>query len=77
MIASKIYKLLKNKKCDLVRNKKLLKIIKRKIFKSGVNKVDYIKILNINRLIKPYKKRRKYKIFIAYYLGTTRLIDNF
>ena len=76
VIASKIYKLLKNKKRDLVKNKKLLKIIKRKIFKFGVNKIDYIQIININRLIKPYKKRRKYKIFIAYYLGSTRLIDN-
>ena len=76
VIASKIYKLLKNKKRDLVKNKKLLKIIKRKIFKFGVNKIDYIQILNINKFIKPYKKRREYKIFIAYYLGSTRLIDN-
>ena len=42
----------------------------------GINKIDYIKILDINKIIKPFKKVKKYKIFIAYYLGTTRLIDN-
>ena len=42
----------------------------------GVNKIDYLEILNINKLIKPYKENSKYKIFIAYYLGNTRLIDN-
>ena len=42
----------------------------------GVRKIDYIKILNINKLIKPFKKKIMYKIFIAYYLGATRLIDN-
>ena len=76
VIGSRIYNLLKNKKRDLIQNKRLLKAIKRKIFKFGVNKIDYIKILNINKLIKPHKKGRKYKIFIAYYLGAARLIDN-
>ena len=40
------------------------------------NKIDYIKLLDINKIIKPYKRDNKYKIFIAYYLGSTRLIDN-
>ena len=44
--------------------------------KLGIKKIDYIKILNINSIIKSHKKNRKYKIFIAYYLGFTRLIDN-
>ena len=43
----------------------------------GVKKIDYIEILDINKIVKPYKKRENYKIFIAYYLGSTRLIDNF
>ena len=42
----------------------------------GINKIDYVNTININRLIKPYKKINKFKIFIAYYLGSTRLIDN-
>ena len=50
--------------------------IKNKLFELGVSKVDYIEVLDINKLIKPYGKIRKYKIFIAYYLQSTRLIDN-
>ena len=75
-IASKIYKLLKNKKNNLISNRKTLKSIKKRVRQLGVTKIDYIKILDINKLIKPYTKNIKYKIFIAYYLRKTRLIDN-
>jgi len=75
-IAAKIYRLLLNKKENLVKNKILLSTIKQKVFKLGAKKIDYIKVLNVNKLIKPYKKNNKYKIFIAYYLRKTRLIDN-
>ena len=60
----------------MIKNKLDLIKIKEKILKLGVNKIEYIQILNINKLIKPYIKNNKYKIFIAYYLGKTRLIDN-
>ena len=76
IIASKVYKILINKKRYLIKNKSGLIEIKREIHKLGVNKIEYIQALNINKLIKPYIKNNKYKIFIAYYLGTTRLIDN-
>ena len=76
IIATKVYNLLKNKKQNLLKNKSDLIEIKRKIRKLGVNKIEYIQILNINKLIKPYIKNNKYKIFVAYYLGGTRLIDN-
>ena len=76
IIASKVYKLLINKKQNLIKNKSGITEIKKKIQKLGVNKIEYIQILNINKLIKPYIKNNKYKIFIAYYLGKTRLIDN-
>ena len=75
-IASKIYKLLKNRKHNIINNNVTLKSIKRKIYKLGVIKIDYIEILDINKLIKPYIKKNRYKIFIAYYLRKTRLIDN-
>ena len=75
-IASKVYKLLINKKQNLIKNKSGLIETKRKIRELGVNKIEYIEILNINKLIKPYIKNNKYKIFVAYYLGGTRLIDN-
>ena len=75
-IASKIYNLLKRSKQSLIRNIKKLQTIKNKIFELGTIRIDYIKILNINRIIKPYRKNIRYKIFIAYYIGKTRLIDN-
>ena len=53
-----------------------LKKIKNIIYSYGVDKIDYIEILNVNKIIKPYKKTINYKIFLAYYLRKTRLIDN-
>ena len=75
-IASQVYKLILKSK-----NKLLKKIIKRKyiinkIYTFGVRKIDYLTIYNINSLNKKDRKNKNYKIFIAYYLGNTRLIDN-
>ena len=75
-IASKIYKFIINNKKKLIKKKLSIGLVKRKIFKLGVHKIDYIKILDVNKLIKPYRRTNKHKIFIAYYLGSTRLIDN-
>ena len=75
-IASKIFKLLTSKKNELIKKKFTLYEIKKMIFNLGVNKIDYIEILDINKLINPYKRKKKYKIFISYYLRATRLIDN-
>ena len=75
-IASNIYKLLIKNKRNLIMKKIFLKEIKNKIFKFGIKKIDYIKILDVNKLIQPYKKSKKYKIFIAYYINSIRLIDN-
>ncbi len=56
--------------------KNILKKIKSKMFQFGVKKIDYIELLDINKQTTPVKKNKKYKLFIAYYLGSTRLIDN-
>ena len=50
--------------------------IKKQILKLGIHKIDYFKLLDINGLINKNIKNKKIKIFIAYYLGATRLIDN-
>ena len=76
IIASIIYNLLKKSKRSLIRNIKKLQTLKYKICQLGNIKIDYIKILNINKIIKPYRKNIRYKIFVAYYIGKTRLIDN-
>jgi len=75
-IASKIYKILRAKKKYLIEKKITINFIKNKIFELDVSKIDYVKILDINRLIIKKTSVKKYRIFIAYYLGTTRLIDN-
>ena len=76
LVASNIYKYLIKNKNMIIRKKISLNKIKIIFLNLGVKKIDYIKVLDINKIIKPYKKNNKYKIFIAYYLGTTRLIDN-
>ena len=75
-IASNVYKILFKNKNRLLEKKISLNNIKKIILEIGVSKIDYLKILNINKIIKPFKKKIKKKIFIAYYLRSTRLIDN-
>ena len=78
-IASKVYHFLKNEKV-LIRKKKLFKINLKKILEKilllGIKKVDYISFLDIKKLNKPKNKNNIFNIFIAYYIGKIRLIDN-
>ena len=76
IIASSVYKLLYKSKKLLIMNRNILKKIKNKIFQFGVKKIDYIELIDINKQTRPFKKNKKYKLFVAYYLGSTRLIDN-
>ena len=76
IIASRVYKLLYKSKKLLIMKKNILKKIKNKIFQFGVKKIDYIELIDINKQTRPFKKNKKYKLFVAYYLGSTRLIDN-
>ena len=73
---NKIYKLIKSKKKNLLNKKTNIHELRSKILKLGINKIEYLKILDINKIIKPYKKIKKYKIFIAYFIKSVRLIDN-
>jgi pantoate--beta-alanine ligase len=75
-IASKIYKYVKNIKKKLIMNQINLVKIRKNLNKLGVKKIDYIQMLDINKIINGRKKSKKFKIFVAYYLGSTRLIDN-
>jgi pantothenate synthetase len=43
----------------------------------GVTKTDYVKILQLDTLSEPISFDKKFKIFVAFYLKDTRLIDNF
>ena len=75
-IASLIYKKISILKSKIIKKKISIEKIKNKIIKIGTSKIDYIEILDVNNLVKNNKKKKSYKIFIAYYLGSTRLIDN-
>ena len=73
LIASQVYFFLRSKK----RSFNILKLnLKKPLINLGVSKLDYLEILNLKSLKKPKKKNEKFNIFIAYYLGKIRLIDN-
>ena len=77
-IAAKIYQFLKtNKKKILLKslNNKKISIIN-KIKKFGINKIDYLECLNLNTLKSPQREGENFNLFIAYYVGKVRLIDN-
>ena len=50
--------------------------VKNILYSLGIEKIDYIEIINLNKTTKPFKKNSIYKIFIAYYIRSVRLIDN-
>ena len=74
--ASKIVKLIKKNKVKLIQDKKFKNNLKKELYKFGVNKIDYIEPLDVNKIIKQFRKKRNFKIFFAYYLRRIRLIDN-
>jgi len=75
-IASKIYHLLFNAKKNIIKGKIKKKVIIKQINNLGISKLDYLELIDINKQIVPFIKKSKYRIFIAYYLKSTRLIDN-
>ena len=75
-IISKTYNFIRKNKKSFIRKKIKRKIIIKTIHSFGVNKIDYVKILDVNKIIKPFLKKKKYKIFLAYYINKVRLIDN-
>ena len=78
IIASKVYKYLKDKKKIIKNNFKIFNVLsfKNDLIKLGLKKIDYIKILDLKTLKKPKNKDEEFKIFIAYYINKIRLIDN-
>tara|TARA_B100000700_G_scaffold283824_1_gene336565 strand:- start:359 stop:1153 length:795 start_codon:yes stop_codon:yes gene_type:complete len=70
-LAKIINKIRKNKK--FMNKQKIIKILN----ELAVKKIDYVEFLNLNNLKTPINKKTKFNIFIAFYIGKTRLIDNF
>ena len=77
-IASNVVKYLKNKKKLIKKELSNFKFlnIKKDLMNLGLTKIDYIELYNLKTLKRPKNKREKFKIFIAFYLNKTRLIDN-
>ena len=75
LIAARVYRLILNSKNKIINKSVSLRDIKNKIYSLGVKRIDYFESLN-NKNFGHFFKYIKNKIFIAYYLGSTRLIDN-
>ena len=75
-IASKIYKFIKGNKKKLIKSQSKLNSTKKKIIKLGALKIDYINMLDTNKIFNIGYKKSNWRIFIAYYLRQVRLIDN-
>ena len=74
-ITNKLILLRKNIKKNINLFKKI-KNIKKELINSFNIKLEYLEILNKKNLSKNIRKNN-FKIFIAYYIGKVRLIDNF
>ncbi len=77
-IASKIYKYLSKQKKFIMKNLSNFEYskIKKHLINLGSTKIDYIEILNSDTLKKVKDRKENFRLFIAYYLGNIRLIDN-
>ena len=77
-IASNIFRYLSNLKKKIKFNYKFFKvnIVKKDLISLGATKIDYIENIDLDSLKKVKKNKKKFKLFIAYYLNQIRLIDN-
>jgi len=77
-VDNKVYKYIKKKKKEMIAKnfrKHKLQFIS-EIMQFGVKKIDYLECINLKTLEYPKKNEKNSNIFIAYYLGNIRLIDN-
>ena len=77
-IAKNVYNYLIKIKKKTKKNFRLFNslLFKKDLIKLGVNKIDYLEIINLKSLSRPRKLKESFNIFIAYYLNKVRLIDN-
>jgi len=77
-IAKNVYNYLIKIKKKTKKNFRLFNslLFKKDLIKLGVNKIDYLEIINLRSLSRPRKLKESFNIFIAYHLTKVRLIDN-
>ena len=78
LIASNIYDYLINLKKKIQTNYKFFRknIIKRDLISLGATKIDYIENIDLKILQKKNTRKKRFKLFVAYYIKNIRLIDN-
>ena len=57
-------------------NIKIIKDLKKKLIEGGLKKIDYIQIKNEINLLPTFEKNNS-RLFVAFYIGKIRIIDNF
>ena len=80
-IASFLFKTIKEISFEAKKNLNKLNNLKfmgkKKLINYGFSKVDYLEIYNENNLSKKNIKKNNLRVFIAAWIGKTRLIDNY
>ena len=77
IVASRIYRYLLGIKKKIYVNSKIQRFdLLNTITTLGAKKIDYLEFLNIRTLKSAKKNDENFNIFIAYYIGNVRLIDN-
>jgi len=78
LVASKIAKKLKSIKNKIKKNNFQSELLKNKkyLIKNYKIKIEYLELRN-EKDLSIYKKGKKFRMFIAYYINKVRLIDNF
>ena len=80
-IAPFLFKTIKEISFEAKKNLKQLNNLKlkgkKKLMSLGFNKIDYLEIYNEKNLLKKSIKKNNLRVFVAGYLGKTRLIDNY
>jgi len=77
IIASSVFKIIKKNKSKIIKNTFYIKKIKNILMSMGIKKIDYLEVLDIRKILNEKTKKKKFKIFLAYYIKKVRLIDNF
>ena len=77
IVAANVYKIISKNRNKIIKNNFYIKKVKKALMFTGIKKIDYLKVLDIRKILNEKTKKNKFKIFLAYYIKKVRLIDNF
>ena len=76
-IAANVYKIVSKNRSKILKNTFYIKKIKKNLLSLGIKKIDYLEVFDTKKILNEKTKKKKFKIFLAYYIKKVRLIDNF